>query len=440
MSMLGPSPFEWVRLDSCGSPVDPDVIAAIGAMLAVPGVDDLVVFAHGWKNDEADATKLYGTLWGHACAKIAKRPCASIAVCGVLWPAKAFRTETDGASAATLGGGALAAGGRAARRDLSDSEFETMLTDVDDVMDGDAGPKVGATARAAAADPDRRHATSLHSAIVDAMPLTPDDPETAAHRELLLRLDPKLALDVLREPPSTRLRGGVVQGAIDVGSAVAGTRAAIARLLNLLTYFEMKRRAGVVGSALGGTIFPSIATARPVRLHLVGHSFGARLSTASAAAFPGSRDLKLETLTLLQGAFSHNALSRGSAGKIRGVFPDLVGSPPAAPVTIVATHTHNDLACTLAYAIASRLSNDIARGIGDAADAFGAMGANGAQNIEADSLAPEDAAKAFRPVVGKVNNVLADDFIKEEPGIDAHNNVAGPECGRLLARVIDGAS
>lgn len=440
MDVLGQSPFAWLELDKDGSPTDAGAVSAVAAMLADREVGDLVVMAHGWKNDRADATKLYGALWEQACKRIVSRSRASIAVCGVLWPAKAFRTETDGAAATTHEGATFAAGGGAARRDLSETEFETMLADVTDLMGEDAGSGLATKARAAAADPDRERAISLHGDIVDAMPPTPDDPETSAHRDLLSRVDAKLALDALRAPPSTRQRAGVAQGASGVGEVVEGARAAIARLLNQLTYFEMKRRAGVVGSALGGRILPSIATGRPVRLHLVGHSFGARLVTAAAAGFRGPHDLELRTLTLLQGAFSHNAFSRGGDGRIKGVFPDLVGSPAAAPVTIVATHTHNDLACTLAYAIASRLSGDVARSIGDAADAFGAMGANGARNIDADHLADEDTTQAFRPVAGKVNNILADAFIKQDGAKDAHNNVATPECGRLLAAVVDGTS
>ena len=41
------------------------------------------------------------------------------------------------------------------------------------------------------------------------------------------------------------------------------------------------------------------------RVHLVGHSFGGRLMTAATAAAEG----KISNLTLLEGAFSHNALS-----------------------------------------------------------------------------------------------------------------------------------
>jgi hypothetical protein len=111
----------------------------------------------------------------------------------------------------------------------------------------------------------------------------------------------------------------------------------------------------------------------------------------------------------------------------------VVGKPTG---PIVITHTHNDLACTLAYALASRLSRDIATGIGDASDEFGAMGANGPQKLQPGLAEPDDTTQAFAPKRGKVNTFLADVFIVKTPSTDAHNNVTNPTVGRLLAKTI----
>ena len=63
----------------------------------------------------------------------------------------------------------------------------------------------------------------------------------------------------------------------------------------------MKRRAGEVGERLGRESLAPLwrAVSRPPRLHLVGHSFGAKLVTS--AVLGGARP---ESLTLLLGAFS----------------------------------------------------------------------------------------------------------------------------------------
>ena len=56
-------------------------------------------------------------------------------------------------------------------------------------------------------------------------------------------------------------------------------------------------------------LLQSIRLTKPtIRLHLVGHSFGGRLVTAAAHAFPA--DTPAVTITLLQAAYSHNGLAQ----------------------------------------------------------------------------------------------------------------------------------
>jgi esterase/lipase superfamily enzyme len=219
----------------------------------------------------------------------------------------------------------------------------------------------------------------------------------------------------------------VVQGLLN------GPRAAVARFLNLLTYYEMKSRAGIVGVGLADNVLSKLAAVKKIQLHLVGHSFGARLVTAAANRVKAASNIEFYSLTLLQGAFSHNGFAKVVTPGVAGAFPDLVGKPTG---PMVITHTHNDLACTLLYAIASRLSRDITKSIGDAQDEFGAMGANGPQKLDVNVLEPDDTAQIFQPKRRKVNTFLADAFIVKTNQIDAHNNVTNSQCGRLLAATI----
>jgi hypothetical protein len=144
--------------------------------------------------------------------------------------------------------------------------------------------------------------------------------------------------------------------------------------------------------------------------------------------------LDFYSLTLLQGAFSHNALAVEVERGVPGAFQNVVGRP-SGPISI--THTHNDLACTLAYALASRLSRDMTKSIGDKNDMFGAMGANGAQKLAASALAAEVEDENFAPKSGKVNGFLADAYILKTDTSDAHNNVTNPTCGKLVSAVIE---
>jgi pimeloyl-ACP methyl ester carboxylesterase len=245
-----------------------------------------------------------------------------------------------------------------------------------------------------------------------------------------------MLLASLAQPPLLKVspKVGTVMG---LGSAIhgliAGSRAGVGRFLNQLTYYEMKKRAGIVGVSLADAVLARLAPARPIRLHLVGHSFGGRVVTAAADRMAQGQNLELFSVTILQGAYSHNALARQIKPGLAGAFPSVVGKPTG---PIVFTHTHNDLACTVAYALASRLSRDITQGIGDASDEFGAMGANGPQKLEPGAAEADDTTQTFAPKRGKVNTFLADQFIIKTASTDAHNNITNPTVGRLLAKTI----
>jgi len=174
----------------------------------------------------------------------------------------------------------------------------------------------------------------------------------------------------------------------------------------------------VLGAAsLSSTCLPALAKSAP------------RITATelSSTKGPGS-------LTLLQGAFSHNAMAVLVRPGQPGAFANVVGRPTG---PIVMTHTHNDEACTFWYAIASRLSRDMTKAIGDKDDAFGSMGANGAQKLNPEMLAQDVSDQNFRPVAGKVNRFLADSYVVKTDTLGAHNNVTNPTVGRLVASVLD---
>lgn len=446
MDKLGSSPFTWCEFDATGNVLDGGA-ERIMDLVRKADAEDLVVVSHGWKNARPDAQKLYSELWLHTVAGLKRIPPERIVVCGVLWPATQYRTALDeDAFSRPDGGGAASVQGAGPVRDLTDKELKEALGDYADLVGTSATALLDA-ARATADGITGARAQSLVDAAKPLMSVNGTDAELVqdAHPYLTAE-DQQLFISVLVDPPSRKVQGtvGGAQGLGDAaGQLLAGPRAAVARFLNQLTYFEMKRRAGVVGAGLASSVLSKLDPGeRQLRLHLVGHSFGARLVTAAAAALPPATRVDFFSLTLLQGAFSHNALARSFGDGRVGAFPGVVGRP-SGPIAM--THTHNDLACTLAYALASRLSWDMAASIGDAGDPFGAMGANGAQHLAKESLAPaadghaEEGSREnrFKPVRGKVNRFLADDFIVRTETIDAHNNVANATVGRLLAAVLE---
>ena len=82
-------------------------------------------------------------------------------------------------------------------------------------------------------------------------------------------------------------------------------------------------------------------------------------------------------MSLLQGAFSHHGFARDFEPGKNGFFRQVIDNKTVrGPVVI--TKTANDKAVGFAYAVASRISNDAAAGVGDAGDKFGGIGRNGA--------------------------------------------------------------
>ena len=431
-------PSLWLEFDENGA-IDAGAATQLTQLLSAPDIEDLVVMSHGWKNDKADATTLYRTLWTNACRNFPGGRADKIIVAGVLWPAKAYQTDFDEtALAAANAGGALAAGGAGAAVDLSQQQFDALLADFESFIGSSAADTIAA-ARVAA---QQLNATASHDlvkkgAAAVAIDATSPDKELKSDsvsigRASADRTQAQMLLSSLAAPPQLKL-APKVGSAMGLGSFATGlfngARAAVGRFLNQLTYFEMKKRAGLVGVSLNDKVLGKLAPTRAIRLHLVGHSFGGRLVTAAANRWIERPNVQLFSLVILQGAYSHNALST----QVSGAFPSVIGKP-AGPIVI--THTHNDLACTLAYAIASRLSRDNTQGIGDASDEFGAMGANGPQKIAAGASEPDNTTTVFAPKRGKINTFLADHYIIKTSQTDAHNNVTNETVGKLLASAI----
>ena len=159
--------------------------------------------------------------------------------------------------------------------------------------------------------------------------------------------------------------------------------AIIVNILNIFAYNEMKIRAGVVGSGLAAHVLNPLLADRK-RVHLVGHSFGGRLMTAATAVVEG----KISNLTLLEGAFSHNALS--SDGPINGAFRSVIDNAKVAG-RVAAARSDHDTAVWIFYPLASRVFRDSyslrlagqlgTQVFGGPTDRYGAIGANGPQNL-----------------------------------------------------------
>lgn len=439
MSKKSGFPFAELHFDAGGA-----LHSATGPLVSA-GTTDLVVIAHGWKNSGADAHRLYGSILAHvraaAGAALADEDREWAAV-GVFWPAFRFQEDlsilpSDG-TAAVMGGAAGLTDQDVDRADLL--ALAKDFADASDAPDADgfAADAMDAAGGGAAAD---RFLDRLR----DVLPASShaDGTILEEHHALLndggrnlyqqLRQGGIVAVaEATDAPPDAAPEPAAGLSAVGqrLRSLRTGGRAAIARMLNQATYFTMKARAGRTGRALAGVLSTQVPPA--VRIHLVGHSFGGRLVTAAAAddVCP-----PLRSLSLLQAAYSHNGLGTGFGDdrRIVGAFRPMIDRRTVEGPILV-THTLNDRAVGLAYAIASAASGTIAAGLGINAllggpdDPHGGMGANGARSMKPgetiDLVTQKGSVPALR--TGVVNNVLSDAIVSD------HNDVENEHVGALV--------
>ncbi len=229
------------------------------------------------------------------------------------------------------------------------------------------------------------------------------------------------------------------------------------------TFWKMKGRAAIVGET---GVYPFLAAVRQniqqrglsTRIHLLGHSFGAKLVTASVYPAAGATNLPLplvNTVVLLNGAFSQYSFSsqipmdNHSAGRYAAVVErGLVANP------IVVIYSQKDMANTTCYPAGMALASPISAKIYEIGGAdeeddthelykvsknrFGSIGANGAQGITEAHYRAIDMLPADQPYQwGDLNgvyclNVDGERFINQGgPPAGAHGDILHPEIYHL---------
>ena len=416
-------PYAAVEFTKAGTPADPAQVDAALAMLDAADATDVIIMSHGWNNDMAAARRLYTQL-GDNLADLAAGSDRRPAIIGILWPSIQWADDDQTAGGGVSLGDDVGALAATIRKSVEDPGLAEELTGLTDSLDTAAGREAFLARARTLLDDGGGDEDAPPSALVggDA------DGVFDAVRVAVYAID-----DVVPPAPATGAPGVapdlLAEGADVEGAGIFGMSwAALARqVLNTVTYYTMKARAGDVGANGVAPLVDRINAADPERrIHLVGHSFGARVVSAAATNIT----TPIESLTLLQGAFSHYGFTpdyggSGKDGAFRGAIANgLIHGP------VVITHTHNDRAVRLAYAVASRLAGQVGAGLGDRNDPYGGIGANGSVGTGATQLELGDRDASYQFASGAIHNLLADRQIA------SHGDVSNPAVANALAHAI----
>lgn len=433
--------FWPLEFDKRSQLVEPRQLDRLREDIPTAGMTDLLVLSHGWNNDEAEALNLYQSLMGRVDDVRGDRFAGrEVGVAGIFWPSKKF------ADSEVIPGGAASLEG--------DVPAAALIEDIQQLRGFF----------------DAANERELIDELIALVPRLDSEPvavkqfgelsqqllgeEWSADEEIEAEIPPGLlsmpgedlinSLSVPRdeEMASSGGEGGIAAtplrddhgaagpegGAAFLGSLFSGLRSGAKNALNLLTYFQMKKRAGEVGAdGLAPALRDLASASEGLRFHLAGHSFGGRLVTAAVHGVGDDAVFPAHSMTLLQAAFSHNGFAEDFENGSDGFFRKVLSGSPGLKGPVVVTHTSRDLPNRWAYPMASRLARQKAAAFGGPDDVYGAMGSNGAQHTREavfERLLDTDGTYEFRN--GSVHNLESSNFIS------GHGAVTGTPVGNAL--------
>ena len=392
-------------------------------MLAREPITDVFLISHGWKGDMPAAREQYGR-WIGAMAQCAGdigrmrqvRPGFLPLLIGLHWPSLPYGDESLGGSVSfdVVGGTTLEALIEQAAERIADTPAaraalqKIFTAAAEDIAPSTLPPEV----RTAYQVLDREAA--LGDGGTSAPPGADREP-----------FDPERYYQAAQED------------AVSFGNFAMG---GILTLLQQLSFWKMKDRARQFGETGGFTLLTALqraASERPVRFHLMGHSFGCIVVSATVAG-PGGKGTLLrpvDSLALVQGAFSlwsYCSAIPMTPGK-GGYFASIVASRKVAG-SVITTQSEFDTAVGRLYPLGAGMARQVSFAPGEL-PRYGAVGTFGLRGPGFDlvdlEMLPADGDYSFAP--GKVYNLESSRYIREGGGVPgAHSDIAHAEVAHAV--------
>jgi hypothetical protein len=384
---------------------------------------DVFLLSHGWKGDVPAARQQYGAWMGAMleCTQdlsraAAQRPGFKPMLVGLHWPSLPFGDEDfqgDSVSFATTGGETTdALVDRCAPRIADTPAARAALRTIFDAVQRDVAPaELPEQVRQAYRVLDRESA--LGSLGVGGSPS--DD----------------------REPfdPDAAYRNAMNQSVSFAGTALTGLLSPLVQL----SFWKMKDRARNFGESGAFRLLCSLMHAsesQDVRFHLMGHSFGCIVASATVSGPPGARlPRPADSIVLAQGALSlwSYCSSIPHAPEKAGYFRRLIASQAVAG-PIVTTQSELDTAVGHLYPVAAGVADQVTFAVGELPK-YGGVGTFGARGPGLDivdmTMQGKTATYDFRR--GRIHNLDGSAVIREGgPPSGAHSDIAKPEVAHVV--------
>ncbi|OUL98590.1 CHAT domain-containing protein [Variovorax sp. JS1663] len=404
---------------------------------------DVFFTSHGWKGDVPAAIEQYDK-WIGAMAAVkgdldtAERlkPGFRPLIVGLHWPSLPWGDESiePGASGLLSDEDMLSPA-------AFDAEVESYAAKI---ADSDAARAAIRTILASArGDGDSDAATlppavkSAYATLFDESGLDTNDPSGRPGAEQP-RFDPEA---ILAEARAASNDDAMASGAMVLGGAGGfGSRVRDLLLspLRQLSFWKMKDRARLFGETGGNALLRRLQqTAPQARFHLMGHSFGSIVVSATVAGAPGApigtRVRPVDSLYLVQGALSlwsyadDIPYARGTRGYFHRIVQDgLVRGP------IVTTRSTRDTAVGRIYPLGAGVANQLT--LAEDYPRFGGVGSFGLRGLgKVHDLDMRSSTYDYIFEPGGIYNLEASQIIRNGGGVSgAHSDIAHPEVAHVF--------
>jgi hypothetical protein len=390
--------------------------------LAGQAVTDVFLLSHGWKGDVPAAREQYNK-WIAAMmtcpddiARVhAMRPNFRPAIVGLHWPSLPFGDEEFGGGAASF--------------DVAAIPTLEQLIDryADRIADTPAARSALKTIFESALEDNEP--VTLPQPVADAYATLNREAEIGARGEGAAPGADRERFDAETAYQNARAAAGDDPVSFGGGFTLSGLLAP----LQQLSFWKMKDRGRMIGESGGHDLVKKIQSAAPnARVHLMGHSFGCIVASASTAGPGGNGRLPrpIDTLFLVQGALSlwSYCSKIDQANGVPGYFRSIVQGNKVAGV-MLATTSEFDRAVGQFYPLGAGVARQVAFGPGELPK-YGGIGAFGVQGPDTNAtmldMLPLDQRYGFK--AGRRYNVNGNEYIKHGGGASgAHSDIAHAE-------------